>query len=316
MRLFMFLFSILLLQHAQAGASELRIYGFTSTFVDCVRAFESESDSSSNQGVAQSALMNGHSVLSGQKLDGQYWQYMDCLTPTNSGVDNTVLAQTSSCPELRINLGDREVYVPPSVSGKVFSLGRSSWVCQGGQWTRDTGGGEGGVSDPVPEKFESCSSSNFKVDNCTFPLPSRLHGASISAVSMLSDSIDGVFYSGRAPFVCNDGKWTVSEPDVECRPSYCNESQRVSWNSPDSLTQCSGMIHSDGSVVHEPSVEIYFSSLAEALRMTKSMVGHAEFSCTHSGWKPIVTSCAQKGPNELACKERTTAIGTKEYSCI
>lgn len=293
---------------ASVFAEELRIYGFTSSFVDCVKKHHEEERNYSKSGAAQSALMNGSSVLSGSELDGQFWQYMDCLTPASSGVDSRTLVQTTACPELDINLGDRRIYVPPSVNGKEFKLGGASWVCDNGVW------GRSGTGVDVTESPKPCPSSQVSVGSCQFDVPSKPHGSSFWAQSIPASASGGEFLSGESLFSCQNGAWAAVQGSSTCDRQVCDGGQTMTWSG-NALSQCSGVIDHSGVAEQVEMVPRYFTTLKDAMSLTKLVTGRAEYTCTNRGWKLISATCAQKNQANLSCSSRLTAIGTVEYSC-
>lgn len=303
------LFFVVITFSSLAKADELRTYLFTSSFVDCVQSGRERSDT---VGSVDSSEMGGENVISGEKLDGQYWNYMNCLSKVNSGVNNESLRQTVSCPGAWVRWGASSLYISPATHGKKVNLNGAVLSCNAGQWSAS--GTNVTISDS-PSGRNSCAVETKQIGACEYSLPSKPDG---SSVKVFSNIVSGVssngFYSGEALFSCVDGVWSSQVESTVCEQQRCEIGEVVTWSSGDAV--CDGVVDGSGRASLLEKENIYFSTLLEAKNKTKVQQGSASFSCSSGGWKFVSGSCKQKTLNELVCKTRLTSTGMVEHFCM
>lgn len=307
LKLIILLFSIFF--YNISFASQLKIYDFTYSFVECVKSNSSQSDNYTRVGKVDSSLMNGEGIIVSSDLNGSYWDYMDCLSPSNSGTQNRNLEEALTCPGVNFNLSDRRFYVPPSVDGKKIGIANRFWLCSGGSWRESDGvivipNGQN-INTPTPYMSGDCESEIIKSGRCTFELKEAKDGFNSEDQfgSIFGDDWNG--YSGNIIANCTNGSFRVMSNT--CVIDQCISNEAVEWSnssgsSGDSLSTCKGNVSYNGDVVTGEQERQYFSSLKEAISLTKVNLGSATFNCREGSWvRPSSALCRTKTSSELNC---------------
>jgi hypothetical protein len=294
--------------------AQLRTYSFTADFVDCVKGYASELDDFTVPGVADSALMNGRAVITGgTELDGDYWNYMDCLSKARSGTANEALITTVRCPAIDVSLGGKSLSINSGREGKNIGLSGYFWRCSGGSWVRTTGV----VRDPIggnedidtPDTRTSCESITKNDDNgnCSFTLGSSEHGRVVEDFFGPKFGDDAEF-QGYGRYVCRGGAYEAVS--VRCAPSTCQSNVSVDWAGLSNvqepvISRCSGRVNEAGFASQSDIPRSYYPSLVEAKLRTIITTGSAQFVCHDNEWvlpkfNPV-KACTTKSSNELEC---------------
>ncbi len=316
-----------LLSTHDVQATELRTYKFTSNFVDCVKSHEGEKGEYTQSGLAESGLMNGRSKIPSGAIDGNYWNYMDCLSLSESGTTNEVLSTASTCDEIRFSVNGKSYYVPPSVDGKKLGLAGRFWVCESGSWVSDSGvidvpdGSD--VTPPENNDDSPCGvSSEMNYRGCPFLITSsdlganadgsiktRNHGASLSIFYGPEYGDVNALAQGEGVAICNNGSWSVDTTQTTCEALSCDINETVRWAGYDSGSQliCDGRVGYGGSVTANPTtggnpIPVYSTEyIARALTVIKE--GSAQFTCSLNGWIEVSSTCSKKPSSELVCRK-------------
>jgi hypothetical protein len=322
-----------------AQAETLKIYKFTSNFVDCVKSHEDEKSYYSASGLAESGLMNGTDKIPSGSLNGNYWNYMDCLSLAEGGTTNETLTVTQTCPEIKFTVNERAYYVPPSADGKIIGMAGNYWKCSGNNWVATngtiSGPGEVDITPPENEDKASCGVQvGLNSNNCLFSvdegdlglssagdLLSRAHNASISLKYGPDFGDFEANYQGESIAVCNDGNWEVQHNKTSCEPLACNVGEEVTWSgfSNGSQVICDGAVDEDGDVIANAVAgggsATLFGSLALARLYSVVMEGSAEFACGVNGWQEVRSNCSRKAQNDLVCNAVNNENGNIFYVC-
>lgn len=273
-------------------------YSFTQAFVGCVKERRNEQDAKNNSGAATTGAIGG-TLSNGQPLsaDRRYWNYMDCITPTSSGMSRQALPVGSLCAATE--------KIPSGTEGKTYSSHGATWTCLSGNWVVTEG------APSIPSRAD-CSGRSFSQLSCTFSAEPLRHGQSViikSTASNLSEK------SGTAVASCNDGEISLS--NIVCESKRCNAGEYVTWFEQDhnALSRCRGKVNALGEAQAENSVKFY-SSMNEALLRSTVLDGHAQYECRGDKWTLISGSCKRKTQQEMNCQTRANALGKLEYYCL
>lgn len=329
MRLLPILTASLLLVTATTSAAELKTYKFTSNFVDCVKSHESEKSEYSQSGLAESGLMNGRSKIPSGSIDGNYWSYMNCLTPAEGGTTSETLASAQTCDEIRFAVNGKRYYVPPSVEGKQIGLAGKFWTCRNGSWQTGSGTIQNPEGDDVtpPEnedKLACGTSTNMGFQGCAFNVTqkelgrdgngrvrNRSHGSTISLFYGPDYGNYQATSQGSAVATCNDGSWSLDLNQTNCQALSCDIGEEVTWSGYQNGEQlsCEGDVSYGGNATAEPvpggDLSPLFPTLSLAKLNTKIMEGNAQFACGVNGWKLISSTCRVKPADSLICRATT-----------
>lgn len=310
---------LLLSATANANASDMKVYDFTVDFVDCVKNYDAESDEYVRPGNSESSLMNGRATLNGG-FDGNYWGYMNCLSKSRGGTQNSTLQKGKTCPELYVTTPRGQVYIPPGVDGKRVGVLGSFWVCNGSSWNADSGkilqpGGGGTPAPAIPST--DCAAKVLTSGNCRFSFPAMTHGSALLKRYGPVHGNPGT-YEGEMVAQCTNG--VMASVSATCSISQCVVGSAVSWGGITKSGQsalCSGSVSYDGSAVQQAGQRQYFSSIELALLGTKVVTGSAYFGCESGRWVNLGSAnsiCQLKAPVELSCRSEVVA-GVKRFYC-
>jgi hypothetical protein len=291
--------------------AQLRTYSFTADFVDCVKGYASELDDFTVPGVSDSALMNGRTVITGGvELDGDYWNYMDCLSKARGGTANEALTTATRCPAIDISLGGKRLSINSGREGKNIGVSGYFWRCSNGAWVRTTGvnrdpvGGDENID--TPDTRTSCDSV-VKTDgggNCSFNLGPTTHGRVVEDFFGPKFGDDAEF-QGYGRYVCQGGNYEAVS--VRCNPSSCQAGESVAWVDTQGVivSRCDGSVNNAGFASQSSPHKTYYPSLVEAKLRTVITSGSAQFTCHNSEWvlpkNNPVKACAAKLSSELEC---------------
>jgi hypothetical protein len=307
-------------------AETLKTYNFTANFVDCVKGHENEKSYYTSSGLAESGLMNGADKIPSGSIDGNYWDYMECLSLADGGTRNHTLAEVDTCPEIRFSVNQRSYYVPPAADGKIIGMAGNYWRCDAGAWTTESGVVSGPDITPTPspvnEDKEQCGvQASLSTNRCLFSvtvddlgvstsgsLLKKNHGSSIS-LSYGPDYGDyDATHQGHSQAICNDGNWELQAGETQCSELMCNVGESVTWSGISEGKQviCDGTIAEDGTVIAnstqgglDPTI---FADIFFARAMSKVMEGEAVFACGVNGWQEVTSTCKRLKPAELTCE--------------
>lgn len=300
------------------SAAQMKTYEFTSSFTECVKAQTSENTKYTTSGLAESALMNGSSVMNGSSIDGSYWTYMNCLDSSSSDTANSSSDTGTSCPSFIVSYNGTKLRVPPALPGKTISIKGLNYQCVDGSWQKNTTENYG-----LPTIANDCSSTTIEISQCSFSLPEAASGR-YSTVTYRSNSgtESSSFYDGEAVALCENGDYTIVSST--CEVQTCQQSVESSWSSTSSTSSysgttqgalCTGTIDAYGYAYTETPELRYFSGLDEAQEKTAISVGEARYYCTNNTWKELASTCRLKQSQELSCSSRKDANGNYEYAC-
>lgn len=306
---------IMLTYTSHSSAEELKTYRFTKSFIDCVKKHSSDADKFTRPGSSDSALMNGTNVIDPRNLDGTYWNYMDCLSKSNSNTQSEFLDNSNSCSGKRFSIGNREMYMPPAKDGKVVSLSNSVWLCQGGGWKDITNSVAG--DKPALNENKMCEETSIKKSQCEFNLPLTKHGqvAEYTYGKLHSEADTG--YYGKGTFNCSNGEFIAV--NTECRVSSCADGEEVRWAGFDSSGQsaiCKGTVNSLGIALFETQASKLYPTEDMARERSRVVQGKGVFSCVNSKWESSQGSiCELKDKEDLVCFSKSSGNGSKLYYC-
>lgn len=320
MRRLLFL-SLVLLSSSNALADEMRIYGFTSNFVDCVKSHTNEKDQFTRAGNSESGLMNGREDLAGGELGSSYWSYMSCLNNADSGTVNKKLSVSKTCEKVELDTSYGYFYLPPGVEGKKIGRAGYYWGCSSGSWSKVSGDvvNPGGVNIPEPAiKNKSCNQKEINISSCKFNLSSTKNGqTSEDAYGPLwgdeSSSVEGSILAS-----CNNGSFTVVSSS--CKQVNCQEGETVTWSGVNSVGAgafCSGEVNYAGEAQHRKVERRYFASETLAIIGTRIIDGSSSFVCHDGEWVnkgDVNSTCSVKIRDDLDCHSKDNGL-TKEYYC-
>lgn len=286
-------------------AADMRIYNFTSAFIDCVKQHEQDEQKLSAEGASVSALMNGGESIPSGQIKTNYWSYMNCLSRSDSGTANESLPAGSGCPDISITSDYGELYIPPGMDGKIVNIRGYSWTCSGGSW-QSTG-------EPSLSKT-GCNSQVVTNNACRFEFAETRHGQSVESwFGPKAGSINSTS-EGYARASCNNGQLTITAST--CAPSSCEIGADVSWVDLQTGAYCSGNVASDGTASSEIPHRLYFPTLDSAKLGTRVTTGTATFVCMSGRWSQKGTAtCARKLVPQLNCSSLASATGGRKYYC-
>jgi hypothetical protein len=309
-----FIFASLLSAVSGYTHAQLRTYSFTADFVGCVKGYASELDDFTVPGVADSSLMNGRTVITGgTELNGDYWNYMDCLSKARGGTTNEALATAIRCPAIDVSLGGKKLSINSGREGKNIGVSGYFWRCTGGAWVRAAGIErdpiDGNENIDTPDTRTSCDSV-VKTDvdgNCSFNLGSTTHGRVVEDFfgPKFGDEAE---FQGYGRYVCQGGSYQAVS--VRCTPSACQAGTPVSWVGVSDglgsiISRCDGLVDEVGFARQSNVPKTYYPSLIEAKLRTVSTSGSAQFACHDSEWvlpkTNPVKACSRKPSSELEC---------------
>ncbi len=302
-----------------SSANDMRIYGFTSDFIACVKSHADESYNEMVPGNADSSLMNGAAQLGGGPLGSNYWSYMNCLSRTNSGTVNESLGASSGCGELKITLGSKEFYLPPGLKDKRVGVAGRFFKCSSGKWSQADA--PYGGNEQEEDDNDSCREKTKVIESCRFTFPDANHGVG------KSDAFGPIFgddaeFEGSARASCDDGDWEVSS--YTCQPTGCQSGEVVHWQGYSQThglsPTCSSEISEGGYAIQEERDLMYFASEETARSHTRILNGQSAFVCTRGSWVQDRGAgdsnyCEQKAPSELRCYSTLGPNGAKKYFC-
>lgn len=318
-----FFLSLMMLSSTHSYAEDMRIYGFTSSFVDCVKSYNSEKDEYSRAGNSESGLMNGRSKLAGAPLDSSYWSYMSCLENSQSGTVNSSLDIGKTCDKVELNTSYGDFYIPPGVDGKKVGVLGYYWECSNGSWSKIDGeviNPDGENIEAPPVQNQRCDEQEFNISSCKFNVSSKKHGQTAEdAYGPLWGDLTASS-EGRILTSCNNGSYEVISST--CNPVNCQAGETVSWSGTNAVgvgSYCSGKVNEDGSVFHEAAPRVYFASENLAKIGTRIISGESKFVCHEGEWVSLVgndSSCSVKTIEELNCQSVSINDDeNREYYC-
>ncbi|MBE8233516.1 MAG: hypothetical protein HAW67_07235 [Endozoicomonadaceae bacterium] len=267
---------------------------FTSEFIRCAQRYSSDKSTYETDGVAASALMNGSSILAVNNND--YWNYMDCLSPSVSGNVPLDLPVATLCAGKEVIHGKRRFYLPSGKVGLTAQLDSVAYICNASGWVQ-----VGSVTDD----HSACSSQSFTVSNCSFFFEPSKH-SDVRVVKFQGNSREG-----SATAICKNGSFQLL--GANCVSSTCASNQTISWYGSGG-TKCEGNIASTGAVLNDQASLRYFPSMNGALRYTRIKTGSAQFICRKNRWVEVSSTCQRKAQNTLTCQSRTVN-SRLEYAC-
>jgi hypothetical protein len=315
--LFTLAIGVLLVACSSAARAELGGYAFTSEFVRCVKAKSPDQDNHTTAGNSQSGLMNGEAVIG--NLRANYWSYMNCISPSASGVAKASVPIATSCPGIDAVVNGHRIYTPPGVSGKRVRILGMSWVCVNGQWQSSSGS----TPDWPGEQEDNgthCKAGVVQKDACAFITPEMSHGTSKEVYGSYDGDRANIFAKGYGLASCDDGKVTLQ--NARCEVSECESGESVGWHArlSDSRLSCTGTVAHDGIAEHvnKESERKLFPTIALARLQTKILSGRATFACDQGRWRlkeESASTCSVKPAAELRCYAVHLLGGTKQYYC-
>jgi hypothetical protein len=318
----LFIFVFMFFVSLSAYASELKMYNFTSDFVRCVKAHGSETNEFVRYGLTDSSLMNGRVKLSGNKIDDNYWTYMNCLSKTNGGTRNGSVSAASTCKASSLVVNNRRIDIPPGVEGKRIGVAGAYFECSGTRWLSISGT----VIDPTKQRappaaegLSPCAATTKELSGCRFLLSATSHGQNAEDYfgAIYGDASSS--YEGRMLAFCKNGNFEVSES--ECQKQTCASGEMVYWKGlttdPSKIIQCEATVAFDGIAIPTPSPIRYFSSIEQAREYTEIRSGRGQFLCSQGRWTEQVgsSSCEQKTLQSLSCDFIVASNGQKKYYC-
>jgi hypothetical protein len=285
------LFSALILFSSFSYGNELNTLEFTQAYINCIKAFESESTDTETLGIADSGLMNGQ-VLNGD-IDANYWSFMSCITPASAGTTSVNVATKAGCaPEVK-NLAnpDIQVYLPFKQVGKSVSVNGHQFSCTVGGWDF--------ISSTGQERREGCAAKATTVGACEFNTPILQHNEG----GVFFSSSDGT--DGSLVAYCDNGILVAGANT--CEASACEVGDRVRWYSEDvdGVYICEGDIAANGAVFASLDDLQYYSTAEAAREYSVVPSGNAQYFCEDGKWKRQagVGACRYKEPAEKVCNE-------------
>lgn len=286
-------------------AADMRIYNFTSSFIDCVKQHAQEEQESSADGTSVSALMNGGKSIPSGQIKNNYWSYMNCLSRTDSGTANISLPVGGGCEDISITSDYGQLYIPPGLDGKTVSIRGYSWTCSGGSWQPQ--------AEPELSNAE-CDTQVVTNNACRFEFPGSRHGQSVEDWFGPKAGDLSATSEGYARGVCQNGVLQISAST--CAPSTCESGELVSWIDLQTGAYCSGNVAGDGTVSSTPPQRLYFPTLDSAQLRANVTTGAATFICTGGHWSQKGgATCAKKTVTQLNCSSLASATGGRKYYC-
>lgn len=286
-------------------AADMRIYNFTSAFIDCVKQHEQDEQKLSSEGTSVSALMNGGESIPSGQIKTNYWSYMNCLSRADSGTANESLPAGGGCADVSITSDYGELYIPPGMDGKVVNVRGYSWTCSGGSWQST---GEPSLPDA------GCNSQVITSNACRFEFAGSKHGQNVESWFGPNAGTLNATSEGHARASCNNGQLTITAST--CTPSACESGSEVSWVDLQTGAYCSGNVASDGTVNSNTPPRMYFPTLDSAKLAARVTTGAATFICTSGRWSQKgVATCAKKPVPQLNCSSLASATGGRKYYC-
>lgn len=302
-------------------ASNMKTYGFTSDFVDCVKRHSAESDNYVRHGKSQSSLMNG-SGISGEPLNSSYWAYMNCLSASNSGTSNESLSIGRTCRQMSISSPYGTLNIPPGIEGKKIGISGHFFKCSSGNWVSTSGAitnpGGGEISPEPPENNASCSTETITLGGCYFSLDGTTHGQTSSDKYGPFWGDSDAQAEGEYLAYCRNGNYELV--NSSCEPVSCQDGEKVEWGGIGPKGEgvlCSGSVSYNGQVEHNKADPVYYKSLIMARLGTKIISGKASFICKKNKWvlsEGESPTCSLKASAALDCGSKTTN-GEKLYYC-
>jgi len=284
-------------------ASSLKTHAFTKEFVNCVKRHKSDEADYDTVGVADSALMNGTTVLASGGL-GNYWSYMNCLSASSSGDAQASVDSVDSCAPKYVAVGDNFVYLGGGILGKEIQVSGYNFKCVNGEWVSTSS---------VGTPSSPCEATTMTVGACTFELFGARSDEYVNAVNLTGG------YKGNLVAKCENGGYSIKQQS--CEQITCEQGKRVSWFDQTQGSAaasrgvvCTGEIAVNGVVVAETVPTRYYPTESQARQHTRIAVGESIYACQAGAWHRISSVCAVKQPNELTCQ--SVEVGGKtEFKC-